>query len=1238
MRLRTQLASATVAVMCLVLVGSARGASVLVVADDGMGSASDCNDATPAYTSINAAIVAAAPGDTIRVCPGTYVENVVLNKSVHLIGAMAGVPACGRAGAETIIRAAMVNLPVLDINATAAAGAVVDGFTFDSDGGNPFACVFQELAANTNGLQFLNNRLVNFQNSGLYFNRSCVDCVISGNDIDGSGTNASGSNLFFSTNSYNGVQILDNCIHNSHLYGWFVDGNRNVDVGASAPLLSGNTFSNNVVGINSGKRSLQSATISDNVFQGNSDTGWQGGPKDCSITGNLFSGNGRTGLAFTSFGDTDPLKGAQGNSVTNNKFFGNGFALSGEAVFLSAGQAPGTMGTNVFHNNVIQGNRVGMTFNTQADTINAENNWWGSASGPSDPVGTNVADTNACPSVPLINSSGTGDSIAGTAPNVDYCPWTTSLPGATLVTAQTCYHVGDHVVVLINKSITPAAAAGGQFFLSFDAAHLSYNGGLPGDGSNVYDFEILDSVPAADQIDYAVGVTPGGSGTTAAATMARLDFTATANICAGSGLVAFRAHNPPTRLTDDAADEIAGTYFDLGPISVDSVSPSIMCPSDVSVSWDAPKDPPATGVATAGDNCGTPVVTYSDDRSGLTACGFLGGRGTIARTWTATDCAGNTASCVQTITVTDTTAPVLTACPSDVTTNADAGACTAVVTYTAPTAYDQQFFEGFEDAGFQAGEPQIGSLGAYSTDWNRYNSLGFQRVASGTDGVTSKSGVAHARIDSTTIPSAPDDYTGAFCRLGGYSGSFGSGFVASQDVYINLADPAVAANTYGFDLDTAASTNTGGFLRDFIFHAASNASGEVLIGGSNNTNFTRRNDLATINHYTITATGWYTFEWNFRDNGGFLSCDLNLRDASGTLLWTEVRNTTDAIAGVGGNRYMWFTFLEVATLHIDNTSLRRPLPVACVLPSGSAFGTGLNVVTCSATDACGNIGTCNFNVTVNPSNTVIATVKESGLGGSSTRGVTFTFYTAASCPGPAFTTCQDVAFSGDTGTVSFDVPCGTAWTGVAATDAKHTLRRTTTLGTMGVAYTADFTGAKALEQGNVNNDAYIDILDFGGFTGQFGAVYPNADTPCGTLGFRPDFSGNANVGIEDFTFIQTGFLHFRDVDPCGAGLAGDAPVTDISVDDLVASGLRIYAMADYNLDGRLNAGDIAWVARHGLPRCIADFNDDQAIDADDIFAYLNAWFMAHPKADLNDNGRTEVQDIFDFINAWFQGC
>ena len=39
----------------------------------------------------------------------------------------------------------------------------------------------------------------------------------------------------------------------------------------------------------------------------------------------------------------------------------------------------------------------------------------------------------------------------------------------------------------------------------------------------------------------------------------------------------------------------------------------------------------------------------------ITACGF----GDILRTWTVTDCAGNTSSGVQTITIYDETAPVL---------------------------------------------------------------------------------------------------------------------------------------------------------------------------------------------------------------------------------------------------------------------------------------------------------------------------------------------------------------------------------------------------------------------------------------------------------------------------------------------------------------------------------------------------------------------------------------------------
>lgn len=222
-------------------------------------------------------------------------------------------------------------------------------------------------------------------------------------------------------------------------------------------------------------------------------------------------------------------------------------------------------------------------------------------------------------------------------------------------------------------------------------------------------------------------------------------------------------------------------------------------------------------------------------------------------------------------------------------------------------------FEGFEDPGFVSG---------VASNWNDYNSS-LTRVLSGTGGILSRSGGAHGLINSTSLPSFPNDFSGAFTRLGGYSSTFGGGYTASLSVYIDLSDPAVIANTYGWDLSTASNQQDGNHRRDFVFHTASNGSGQVLVGASNNSNFTRRNDLGSINHYTITQSGWYTFEWVFRDKAGALSVDLNLRNDSGVGLWTETRSDpSDLISTiVGGNRYMWFTFLEVDTLAIDDTSV-----------------------------------------------------------------------------------------------------------------------------------------------------------------------------------------------------------------------------------------------------------------------------------------------------------------------------
>ena len=81
----------------------------------------------------------------------------------------------------------------------------------------------------------------------------------------------------------------------------------------------------------------------------------------------------------------------------------------------------------------------------------------------------------------------------------------------------------------------------------------------------------------------------------------------------------------------------------------DNTPPVISCPANVTLECPANTDPSNTGSATATDTCdASPTITYSD----RTVAGECAGAEVITRTWTATDDCGNSASCVQTITVT----------------------------------------------------------------------------------------------------------------------------------------------------------------------------------------------------------------------------------------------------------------------------------------------------------------------------------------------------------------------------------------------------------------------------------------------------------------------------------------------------------------------------------------------------------------------------------------------------------
>jgi hypothetical protein len=202
-------------------------------------------------------------------------------------------------------------------------------------------------------------------------------------------------------------------------------------------------------------------------------------------------------------------------------------------------------------------------------------------------------------------------------------------------------------------------------------------------------------------------------------------------------------------------------------------------------------------------------------------------------------------------------------------------------------------------------------------DW----SIGVTRVPSGTNGVSSAAGNYHAQTF--------DDYT----SFGGYESTFpGGGYTTSVDVYLNVG--AGNANDTRFDWDSAISTPAGTHRRDFIFNAGfyndtdttpESGQNRFVISASNNSSpgsaFPKNPGR---DPFTITTTGWYTFEHHFRNAGlGVLAVDLSISTLNGAPLHSWIlSNPTDIIGTtVGGHRYGWFDFQQFPVLAIDNVSL-----------------------------------------------------------------------------------------------------------------------------------------------------------------------------------------------------------------------------------------------------------------------------------------------------------------------------
>jgi len=420
--------------------------------------------------SIQAAINAAAPGDTIQVAAGVYVEQLLIQKNLTLVGAGIGqtivkAPTTGRATAPGYTGQVwtadnwntdylLAAYPTDPINGSPIS-VKITGFTFDANGqghivGDRFTGVYFRKVYNVDiaqaglfaseikgfsasdqsvtGIRVLENSKLTLDGN-LVKDYTILGVVVYGTDnlIDPIVTTS--HNTLTPHASVAGVQciqyrfingtgtageISNNTITNGGYYGITV-------ISSDHVLVKDNT---SLAGVGNGI-TLESA--SNCIVQGNTIANypWNG----IAVTnpwansdGNLIQGNT---ISIIHSGNTSSLGscgwGIGVDNSSSTAYFVTNTVVTGNNVFSSDAGIVfyGVDATNVAHNNIIHDNSPYNLGNSNASvTIDAENNWWGSAAGP---VGTTISGL------------------------VDYTPWcgdeacTTLLPPVHNVTRDTYF-------------------------------------------------------------------------------------------------------------------------------------------------------------------------------------------------------------------------------------------------------------------------------------------------------------------------------------------------------------------------------------------------------------------------------------------------------------------------------------------------------------------------------------------------------------------------------------------------------------------------------------------------------------------------------------------------------------------------------------------------------------------------------------------------------------------------------
>ena len=468
--MKNKIAIVTLLVVGLVFGFAANAFAATYYVDPAGNNAADGSSDTP-WLTIQYAINTVLTGDVIEVLAGTYAEDLVITTDNLELRAATGaaVTIQGVATSSGAVGGGPYNI---DLQAD---GVKIHGFTIQS----PNAAE----GSHTEGVVLSGTNIEIYNNTFVFVNTGTSD------DEDAVGIQTFRDNIPGYNSDISGLNIHDNVFQGS-MAGWYhgVFINHTL-TGTGTVYIRNNEFSGSIGHAVFTER--DNTVIDNNVIKTDRTTAvygrgiyvqdWDGRTQDnVSVTGNIVTGSA-AGKGFAigiRTGRTTPIQ-----TLTNIFISANTVTQNDVGIEVRADDSG-----VVINNNTISGNTTLGVKNSDLTpgSLNAENNWWGDASGP----------THAS------NAGGIGDAVTD---NVDFVPWTAGGTPVVEITKGIEFYDLDRNGLIDRAVIWFTLPIGAATLPGTDYSGFSISGGYSFDSSQA---------PRLSQDNDGDGVVDGGKALT----------------------------------------------------------------------------------------------------------------------------------------------------------------------------------------------------------------------------------------------------------------------------------------------------------------------------------------------------------------------------------------------------------------------------------------------------------------------------------------------------------------------------------------------------------------------------------------------------------------------------------------------------------------------------------------------------------------------------------------------------